>query len=153
MIIENSYIELLNMIQNDFPIESRPFLALTKKLDMTEEEIIESVKKLKEQGYVRRLGGVFDSKKLGYRGILCAMEVTKDRIEEVAQIVNDYQCVTHNYLRNHKFNMWFTMIVPSSSSLQDRLQEIKFKAGINNILVLSSINTYKINVNFNLEGA
>jgi len=151
--MKNNYNKLLNMIQNDFPIESRPFLSIAERLEISEKEVLDMINELKEQGYIRRFGGIFDSKNLGYTGTLCAMEVTENKIDEVAHIINSYDNVTHNYLRNHKYNMWFTLIEPSQTSLDIHINEIKTKTGINEILVLNSLKTFKINVNLNVEGA
>ncbi|QHQ63102.1 Lrp/AsnC family transcriptional regulator [Anaerocolumna sedimenticola] len=151
--MEDKYSKLLNMIQNDLPMESRPFLSIAEKMEKSEDEVLDMIKELKEQGYIRRFGGTFDSKNLGYTGTLCGMEVTENKIEEVAHIVNSYTNVTHNYLRNHKYNMWFTLIEPSQSSLDNHINEIKTKTGIDEILVLNSLRTFKINVKLNVEGA
>lgn len=151
--MEEKEAKLLNVIQDKFPLESRPFLTLANQLDMTEEEVIEIIRLLKEKGYIRRIGGVFDSKNLGYSSTLCAMEVPEDRIEEVTSIVNSYSGVTHNYLRNNKYNMWFTLTAPSIKKLEIVIDEIKSKTKIENLIVLNSTNTFKIKVNFNLEGA
>jgi DNA-binding Lrp family transcriptional regulator len=151
--VEEKEAKLLNVIQDKFPLESRPFLTLANQLDMTEEEVIEIIRLLKEKGYIRRIGGVFDSKNLGYSSTLCAMEVPEDRIEEVTSIVNSYSGVTHNYLRNNKYNMWFTLTAPSIKKLEIVIDEIKSKTKIENLIVLNSTNTFKIKVNFNLEGA
>jgi DNA-binding Lrp family transcriptional regulator len=146
-------VKLLNMLQDDFPLESRPFLTLANKLDMTEEEVIKLIKQLKENGYIRRLGGVFDSKNLGYKSTLCAMEVPEYKVEEVAHIVNSYTGVTHNYLRNHSYNMWFTLTAQSTEKIKSMIDEIRYKTDIKNIITLTSVNTFKIKVNFNIEGA
>lgn len=151
--MNNNSNKLLNIIQNDFPIEPRPFLSIAKNLKMSEKEVLDLIKELKEQGFIRRIGGIFDSKNLGYAGTLCAMEVPENKIEEVSQIVNSYENVTHNYLRNHRYNMWFTLIEPSLSSLDVHINEIKTKTGITEILILNSLRTFKINVNLNIEGA
>ncbi len=151
--MQSNYNKLLNIIQNDFPIEPRPFLSIANQLGIPETEVLEMIKELKEQGIIRRLGGIFDSKNLGYVGSLCAMEVSENKIGEVSQIVNSYPCVTHNYLRNHKYNMWFTLIVPSRSSLDTYINEIKTKTGINEIMILNSLQTFKINVNLSIKGA
>lgn len=143
---------LLNKLQTDFPLESRPFLVLGNALNMTEEEVILLIKQLKDEGYIRRLGGIFDSKSLGYTSALCAMEVPEDRIEEAAYIVNSYQGVTHNYLRSHRYNMWFTLTVPDAESIRSIADAIKYKAKINHIMVLRAVSTFKIRVNFNIEG-
>jgi len=81
------------------------------------------------------------------------MEVSENKIVEVSQVVNSYPCVTHNYLRNHKYNMWFTMIVPSRFILDTYINEIKTKTGINEIMILNSLQTFKINVNLSIKGA
>lgn len=143
-------LKLLNMIQEDFPLESRPFLALANKMNTTEEEVIELIKEFKEKGYIRRLGGVFDSKKLGYKSTLCAMEVPEHKIEAAANIVNSYPGVTHNYLRNHYYNMWFTITAQSEEAMERIIDEIKLKTGIDNLISLTSTNTFKIKVNFNV---
>lgn len=149
---ENS-VNLLNIIQDDFPLESRPFLALANKLNMTEEDVIEVIKEFKKEGYIRRLGGVFDSKGLGYKSTLCAAQVPKNRVKEVATIINSYSGVTHNYLRNHSYNMWFTLTAPSTEQLELIFDEIKDKTNVDDIIPLTSTNTFKIRVNFNVEGA
>lgn len=151
--MKNNYNKLLNMIQNDFPVESRPFLSIAEKLEMSEKEVLDAINELKEQGYIRRFGGIFDSKSFGYTGTLCAMEVSENKLEEVTRIINSYDNVTHNYLRDHKYNMWFTLIEPSQSSLDAHIDEIKTKTGIKEIMVLNSLKTFKINVNLNVEGA
>lgn len=146
-------VNLLNIIQDDFPLESRPFLALANKLNMTEEDVIEVIKEFKKEGYIRRLGGVFDSKGLGYKSTLCAAQVPKNRVKEVASIINSYSGVTHNYLRNHSYNMWFTLTAPSTEQLELIFDEIKDKTNVDDIIPLTSTNTFKIRVNFNVEGA
>ncbi|MDW7674182.1 MAG: Lrp/AsnC family transcriptional regulator, partial [Bacillota bacterium] len=95
--------------------------------------------------------GIFDSKKLGYKSTLCAIKVPEDRIEEVTEIVNSYNGVTHNYLREHQYNMWFTLIAPSDDSIQEILREMKVMTGIDDIINLPAINFFKINVNFDLN--
>ncbi|MDF2614371.1 MAG: hypothetical protein K0S71_2157 [Clostridia bacterium] len=150
--MESKAIELLNKIQADFPIETRPYLAIARELQMTEEEVINLIKQLKETGYIRRLGGIFDSRSLGYTSRLCAMHVDKGEIEETAKLVNSYPGVTHNYLRNHHYNMWFTLIAPSNEDLEHRVNEIKEKCGNRDMMVLDASKTFKINVNFNVEG-
>jgi len=150
--MEDNARRLLNKLQTNFPLESRPFLTIAKELDMTEEEVINLVNKLKNEGYIRRLGGVFDSKRLGYSSTLCAMEIPEDRIEEVASIINNYQAVTHNYLRSHRYNMWFTLTALDANAIRRIVDEIKYKVEINHIMLLNSVNTFKIRVNFNVGG-
>lgn len=119
--------ELLNLLQESFPIESRPFLMVGEQLGISEDEVICRVSALKEEGYIRRIGGIFDSKTLNYYSILCALSIPDDRIPEVAGAINAYGGVTHNYVRNHRLNMWFTLIAPSRESAEKILKEIEEK--------------------------
>ena len=142
---------LVNLIQADFPIESRPFLKIAKELDITEEQVINIIKDLKDNNYIKRLGGIFNSKKLGYYSTLCAIKVPIDRISEVAKFINSYNGVTHNYIRNNYYNMWFTVIAPSIEEAKEFISSIKLKTNIEEIIELPAINLFKINVNFDIK--
>ncbi|MBC7105272.1 MAG: Lrp/AsnC family transcriptional regulator, partial [Firmicutes bacterium] len=96
---------LLNEIQLTFPLGARPFAELAARLGGDEERVLRSLRLLKEAGVIRRLGGIFDSRRLGYWGTLGALKVPPGRIAEVAAVVNSYEAVTHNYLREHEYNM------------------------------------------------
>ncbi|WP_238881680.1 Lrp/AsnC family transcriptional regulator [Clostridium sp. YIM B02551] len=149
--MNREYIELLNSIQEGFPLESRPYLALAKKLNITEEEVIKFIKELKEGGEIRRIGGVFNSKKMGFSSTLCAIKVPKERIEEVSEFINSYEGVTHNYLRNHSYNMWFTVIASTEEEIKRFINEIKYRTGIEDILYLPSTKMFKIKVDFHVK--
>ncbi|MBX4261863.1 winged helix-turn-helix transcriptional regulator [Clostridium estertheticum] len=142
---------LLNLIQSNFPIESRPFLKIANKLNISENQVIDMIKELKNDGYIKRIGGIFDSRKLGYSSTLCAIKVPLDRITEVAEIINSYHGVTHNYIRNHSYNMWFTVIAPSIVEVKEFLNDIKIKTDIDEIIELPVVNLFKINVVFNIK--
>ena len=142
---------LLNLIQSNFPIESRPFLKIANELDISENQVIDMIKELENDGYIKRIGGIFDSRKLGYSSTLCAIKVPFDRITEVAEIINSYNGVTHNYIRNHSYNMWFTVIAPSIVEVKEFLNEIKIKTDIDEIIELPVVNLFKINVVFNIK--
>ena len=143
--------ELVNLIQSNFPIESRPFLKLAKELDITEEQVINIIKELKDDKFIKRLGGIFNSKALGYYSTLCAIKVPEDRISEVAIFINSYNGVTHNYIRNHYYNMWFTVIAPSRDEAKEFINSVKLKTGIEEIIELPAIKLFKINVNFDIK--
>lgn len=143
--------KLLELIQNDFPVDPRPYQVLANKLETTEEEILRRLRGLKEQGIIRRLGGVFDSRKLGYKSTLCAMEVPKEKIPEVAKVINSYVGVTHNYIRKHEYNLWFTLITPSENKMNLILQEIKDKTGYS-AMSLPAKRLFKIKVSFQVPG-
>ena len=143
--------ELVNLIQSNFPIESRPFLKLANELDITEEEVINIIKDLKDNNYIKRLGGIFNSKGLGYYSTLCAIKVPQERISEVAMLINSYNGVTHNYIRNHYYNMWFTVIAPSKEEAKEFINNIKLKTKIEEIIELPAIKLFKINVKFDIK--
>ena len=138
---------LLAIIQDDFPICSRPYAKLAQELGITEEEAIDRLTKLKELGIVRRLGGVFDSRRLGYHSTLCAMEVPQNQLDKVVEMVNSYLGVTHNYIRNHEYNLWFTLITPSLETSQKTLEEIEAKTNLK-VYNLPAQRVFKIKVNF-----
>ncbi|WP_411680805.1 AsnC family transcriptional regulator [Clostridium thailandense] len=144
--------KLINLVQNGLPIESRPFLALAEELSITEREVIERLETLKNHGCIRRIGGIFDSKKLGYVSTLCAISVPKEKIEEVSEIINSYEEVTHNYIREHYYNMWFTLIASSKERIDIIIEDIKLKTSINKLLNLPSIKLFKIKATFDVTG-
>lgn len=143
--------KLLNRIQTNFPVESRPFRTLGEELGLSETEVIQRTRLLKEHGFIRRLGAVFDSKKLGYHSTLIAMKVPPEKIDDTARIINTYHGVTHNYEREDIFNIWFTLIAESQQRIEEILTEIRQKTGISDMLNLPAIRLYKIKVNFNLQ--
>ncbi|ACV62138.1 putative transcriptional regulator, AsnC family [Desulfofarcimen acetoxidans DSM 771] len=143
--------KLLNIIQTGFPITTRPYRELAEKLATSEADIINRIERLQKIGVIRRLGGIFDSRSLGYTGTLCAMQVPEDRIDEVAAVINSYPGITHNYLREHKYNMWFTLLAESKERIQEILLEIKDVTAIKQLIVLPAENIFKIKVNFDTE--
>ncbi len=141
---------ILNRIQSDFPITQRPFAEIAKELGLTEDEVISRVRKLKENGIIRRIGGNFSPEKLGYVSTLCAGQVPPEKVGHFAEIVNAYPGVTHNYLRANTFNVWFTFIAPSRASIAAYLTEISEQAGDIEILNLPATDVYKIRAHFKL---
>jgi len=149
--MDKKYKELLNMIQTDFPLESRPYLKLARDLGITEEQVIGMIGEMKENGSIKRIGGIFNSKELGYNSTLCAASVPTERIPEAAEIINSYPGVTHNYIRNHEYNMWFTIIAPSIEYIEKLIEEIQLRTGIEKILHLPAVRLFKIHVNFEIK--
>lgn len=126
----------------------RPYAVMAEKMGLTEEEVLARLTRLKEIGIIRRLGGIFNSRKLGYVGTLCAAKVPPGRVDEVARIVNSYVAVTHNYIREHEYNMWFTVLALSWEELDRIVAEIKEQAGIEHLLNLPAQRMFKVNVHF-----
>lgn len=149
--MDNTDRELLNLLQEKFPIHKRPFLFFGEQLGISEDEVINRIKMLKENGYIRRIGGIFDSRSLGYFSTLCAISVPAQRIDEISDIINRYSCVTHNYIRSGALNMWFTVIASSREKVDDILEEISKKSQISRVLSFPSDKIYKIKTNFNIK--
>jgi DNA-binding Lrp family transcriptional regulator len=141
---------ILNRIQSDFPITSRPYLALADELDLTEKEVLDRVAELKKAGIIRRIGGNFVPGKLGFVSTLCAARVPADKIGHFAEIVNRYPGVTHNYQRDNKYNVWFTFISPSMDEIEANLKKIIAETGISDILNLPATKVFKIKAQFDV---
>lgn len=148
---------ILNDIQLDFPLESRPYAALALRLNqrhslnLDEDTVFERVRALRRHGFIRRLGAVFQAGKLGYRSVLCAARVPEDKLELFAALVNEAPEVTHNYLRSNDWNVWFTFTCRQSEELEGFLEDLKKQSGVEDVHILESEKTFKIKVNFKFE--
>jgi siroheme decarboxylase len=144
--------ELLNQIQNGFPLVSRPYQAIAERLGSTEAEIIERVLRLRRENIIRQISAIFDTKSLGYKSSLVAMRVPPDRINEAAQVINEHPGVTHNYERNHEYNLWFTVAVPPTSDLEAVVQRMHELAGAELTRVMYTLRLFKIGVDLDMKG-
>jgi len=142
--------KILNIIQKDFPIVAEPFKAVAETLGLTEDEVLERIARMKQEGIIRRIGAVFDSKKMGFVSTLCAARVPEDKLKDFVEVVNSYAGVTHNYRRNHEYNVWFTFIAPDEETLKKSLAEIRERTGISDIISMSASRTFKIDASFEL---
>ena len=115
--------EILNTIQWEFPLVIRPFDDIAKHFGITPDEIKSRLSKLKHSGVLRQLSAIFDTRKLGYTSSLVAMEIQPEKLEYVAYQINKHPGVSHNYERDHQFNLWFTLAVPPNSDLQSELDK------------------------------
>lgn len=139
---------LLELAQQGLPLVSRPYLALAEQLGTTEETVIDTLADLQEQGLIRELSAFFDPKRMGYRSTLACMTVPAERVDEVTAILDDLPEVTHNYLREHQFNMWFAVIAPSEEEIARLLAEIEQRTGCGPIHNLPAEKMFKIRVAF-----
>jgi DNA-binding Lrp family transcriptional regulator len=140
--------KLLNLIQEDFPIAAEPFAEVGARLGLDEEEVLRRVARLREEGIIRRIGAVFDLRKLGFASTLCAARVPEAEMEAFVAAVNAHPGVTHNYRRDDDYNVWFTLIAPGEEALEAVLGEIRRETGIGDILSLRAVRTFKINASF-----
>ena len=151
MIIDDKDKQIINHIQSDFPICKRPYAVIGEALSMDEKEVIHRVVKLKEAGFIRRIGGNFSPEKLGFFSTLCAARVPEDQIDTFAAVVNRYKGVTHNYVREDEFNVWFTFIEASVEEIEANLAEISEQTGVSCIYNLPATRVFKIRAEFTVK--
>lgn len=144
--LENS---ILDIIQCDFPISSQPYAEIAQRIGSTEAEVLQTINNLRQRKIIRRIGGSFDAKKMGYLSVLVAARVAPDRIESVAEKVNSFTEVTHNYQRAGNYNLWFTVIAENDQRLSDILESVRNCAGVVQVQALPALRTFKIRVKFN----
>ena len=139
---------IVNEIQSDFPITTRPYRELGKRFQLSEAEVVERLKRLMAEGVIRRIGGNFDSKRLNFTSTLCAAKVPKEKMDRFVEVVNSYPGVTHNYLRDHDYNVWFTFIAQNMLLIDKALEEISSATGVTEIINLPAVKQFKIKVDF-----
>lgn len=142
--------KILNILQTRFPLVPEPFDAVGEELGLTGDEVAERVRRLKADGVIRRIGAVFDSRRLGYASTLCAARVPEEKLRDFVDVVNGYPGVTHNYRRGHEYNVWFTFIAPDAESLERDLAEIRRRTGVEDVISMPAVKTFKINATFEL---
>lgn len=142
--------KILNSIQLDFPLVHRPFGELGKSLGLKEDEVISRIKRLQKEGAIRRIGPIISTKKTGGMSTLVAMKVPPERVDEVAGIINEYEEVSHNYLRPSNFNIWFTLSAESGKRLNEILNELTDRTGCE-LRNLPTKRLFKIGVKFNIK--
>lgn len=143
---------LLDVLQEGFPISPQPYAELGERLGLSEADVLDRVKRLHATGRIRGIGPIFDLHRLGYVSTLCAAQVEPERLEEVADRINSFAEVTHNYQRDHAYNLWFTVIAPSQERLESIVTAIRNEPGVIEAASFPSEKTYKIRVRFDLSG-
>jgi len=146
--------ELLFQMQNSFPMVEKPFEVIANELGVTEEKVLSTVRKLKEEKIIRQTSAIFDTKRLGYKSSLVAFKVAEDKVEEAASIINAHPGVSHNYLRNHDYNIWFTMAVAPDSKLglEKTIEILKVRTGAQDAIILPTLKMFKISVKMDTTG-
>ena len=144
--------KILDVIQSNYPISARPYADVGAQVGLTEAEVLARVRALRHKGVIRRIGANFSSQVLGWQSTLCAARVPEDKVEAFVAEVNRHPGVTHNYLRQHSYNVWFTFIGPSMEAVRAALAEITEATGIP-VLNLPAERLFKIKVDFAMEDA
>jgi siroheme decarboxylase len=145
---------LLNAMQGAFPIEPRPYAAVARALDVPEERVLARVRELIDDRIIRQVTPIYDTRALGYGSMLVAASVDPEHPWRAAKIINSHPGVSHNYLRNHAFNMWFTIAVEEDSKLglQGTLDVLQELTGAESIRQLPTLKLFKIRMDLEMEG-
>ncbi|HWC26090.1 MAG TPA: Lrp/AsnC family transcriptional regulator, partial [Solirubrobacteraceae bacterium] len=145
---------VLNLMQGSFPLEPRPFAAVATLAELTEEEVIARVQRLLDDRIIRQVTPIYDTRALGYGSMLVAAKVDPEHPWRAAKIINSHPGVSHNYLRNHDFNMWFTLAVERDSKLglQGTLDVLQELTGAASIRQLPTLKLFKIRMDLEMEG-
>ncbi|MBI4329939.1 MAG: Lrp/AsnC family transcriptional regulator [Chloroflexi bacterium] len=142
--------QVLNEIQHSVPLTGRPFRDLGYKLSLDEDELIRRVLYLKESGILRWMGAVINWRKLGFQSTLVAMTIPGERLEDAAQIINKHPGVSHNYSREHEFNLWFTLALPPTADMCAIIQDMAQQTGARAVLNLPATRVFKIRAFFDI---
>jgi DNA-binding Lrp family transcriptional regulator len=146
--------QLLDHIQTELPLVARPYAALADRLGSDEGTMLERVAALREQKVIRQISAIFDSRRLGYRGMLVAARMPEERQDEAAAVFSTHPGVSHNYLREHELNVWFTLTVSPRSRLGlDRTVELLGElAEVDVIRPMPALRFFKIGVDLDVKG-
>ncbi len=146
--------KLLNLMQGSFPIEARPYAAVAREAGVAEDEVLARVQHLLDKRIIRQVTPIFDTRAFGYGSMLVAAKVDPEHPWRAAKIINSHPGVSHNYLRNHEFNMWFTLAVEENSKLglQGTLDVLQELTGAESIRQLPTLQLFKIRMDLEMEG-
>jgi siroheme decarboxylase len=145
---------LLNLMQGKFPLQPRPFAAVAGLAEVSEAEVLTRVQRLLDERIIRQVTPIYDTRALGYGSMLVAAKVDPENPWQAAKVVNSHPGVSHNYLRNHDFNMWFTLAVEPDSKLglDGTLDVLQQLTGAESIRQLPTLQLFKIRMDLEMEG-
>jgi siroheme decarboxylase len=146
--------KLLNLMQGSFPIAARPYGHVAALAEISEGEAMERVQRLLQQRIIRQVTPIFDTRALGYSSMLVAAKVDPENPHRAARVINEHPGVSHNYLRNHDFNLWFTIATEPDSrlGLQRTLEVLAHEAGATSMRELPTLRLFKIRMDLEMEG-
>jgi siroheme decarboxylase len=145
---------LMNLLQSSFPLEPEPFGEIAAKADLDPDEVKARTQRLLDERIIREITPIFDTRALGYSSMLVAAKVDSENPHRAAKIINSHPGVSHNYLRTHEFNLWFTIATPPDSELglEGTLEVLQRLTGAESIRQLPTLTLFKINMNLEMEG-
>ena len=145
---------LLNLMQGRFPLHARPYAAVAAEAGIREEEALARVRRLVDRRIIREITPIFDTRALGYSSMLVAAKVDPENPWRAANVINAHPGVSHNYLRNHDFNIWFTIAVEPDSrlGLDGTLEVLQRETGAESVRQLPTLKLFKIRMDLEMEG-
>lgn len=146
--------EILSRIQKKFPLVARPFEVIADELGMSEDEVLAILQEQKKANVIRQTSAIFDTKRLGYISSLVAFKIAPQKISDAVKIINSHPGISHNYERNHDFNIWFTLAVAPNSKLglQKTVELLAKLTQADDFIILPTLKLFKINVKLNTTG-
>jgi DNA-binding Lrp family transcriptional regulator len=128
---------ILQELQDDFPLCEKPYDIIAERLQISTEELLRRIQRMFDEGLIRRIGASFDSNKLGFSSTLAAVKVKPEEVDRAAEKIGQFPEVTHSYLRNDAFNIWFTIIAVDNSRIENILEHIRVSLSIDKAEVLN----------------
>lgn len=119
--------KILNLIQEEFPLHERPYAEIGRQVGIDEKKAMDRVRKLKDAGIIRRIGVVFEPKRLDYTSTLCGVHVDEEELMAVVDVINRHAGVTHNYEREGELNVWFTIIADKAEEIDRFIEDLQWR--------------------------
>jgi DNA-binding Lrp family transcriptional regulator len=147
--------KLMNVLQSNFPLQREPWADIANRAGLPVDDAMARTQRLLDGRIIREITPIFDTRALGYESMLVAAKVDSEHPQRAAKVVNSHPGVSHNYLRTHEFNLWFTIATPPDSELglQGTLEVIQRETGAESIRQLPTLVLFKINMNLEMEGS
>lgn len=144
--------KLLNLMQAEVPLVARPYAVLAAKVGVNETALLERVARLKTEGVIRQIGAIFDTRRMGYQSSLVATRIPADRLEQGAALINQHPGVSHNYGRNHAYNLWYTIALPPRVSMEQTVRRLHELSGAEQTRLMPTLRLFKIGVQLDVAG-
>jgi DNA-binding Lrp family transcriptional regulator len=129
--------QILQELQYNFPLSERPYEVIADRMQISHSELWERMQRMLDEGVIRRMGASFDSNKLGFRSTLAAVSVGPELVDRADEIIGEFVEVTHSYLRNNTFNIWFTLIAIDENRIEEILEHIRLSLSLDKSQILN----------------
>lgn len=152
MLLDSIDKKLINLVQVEFPLKPRPYFELGLKLGIDEGEVVRRIEQLKVKSVIRQISPVLDARRLGYQSTLVVMRVVESQLARAVQLITDHPGVSHGYERDHYFNLWFTLAIPSAADVETELKRFTRRIEAEAVFALPAVKVFKIGAYFDMDG-